>query len=233
MRWTLPILGVLTLVGVSHALAGTDGRSGTSKVYAVTVDQIIPAITNAFESDRYHDMLFVPSHEQWDQAAHRWSRRPATNEWGLNTGHLPVAVIARGQKTVPYYAHFEITASPLGTNSCKVSVVTISATIPDGKEIGIHGGWAVHMKHIPPVFEEETNVLLRIEKQLLAMQAGDRKPLPATPDTKDAAEYPMRQLMEFNPEAKTNLLPVIRAMTNAVPPAQRVPRGVDSAGQAR
>ena len=76
-------------------------------------------------------------------------------------------------------------------------------------------------------------MLLRIEKQLLSIQAGDPKPLSATPDTKDAADYPMRQLMEFNPEAKTNLLPLMRAATNNPPSPQAAPRGADPAGPGR
>ena len=40
-----------------------------------------------------------------------------------------------------------------------------------------------------------------------------------SPDTKDAADYPMKQLMELNPEAKTNLLPLMSVMTNnSAPP---------------
>jgi hypothetical protein len=184
-------------------------------VYGVTVDHILPAITNAFASASYHDMLFVPSPDHYDAPAHRWSGRPATNEWCLCTAHLPLTLVPRGKKMVAYYAEFELTVEPAGTNSCKVTVTTISASVPDGKEIGIHGGWAVHSRKVPPILTEETNVLSRIERQLHSMQGGDPEPLPATPDTKGAADYPMNQLMEFNLEAKKAVMSLIKAMTNS------------------
>ncbi len=197
------ILGLLTLLGFSRALADTESRSGTAKVYTGTVAQVISAVTNSFSSGRYHDMFLFQLPLEYDTAHDRWSNRPATNEWILDPGHLPLSVIPVGKKTAPYYARFIIKVSPAVTNSCKVTVTTILASIPNGKEIGIHGGWAVHMKDIRPVREEETNVLLRVESQLHSIQNGDTKPLPPTPDTKDAAEYPIKQVMELNHEANT------------------------------
>ncbi len=101
---------------------------------------------------------------------------PATNEWILDTYNLPVTSIVWGKTRVPYHAQFLIVADQIVTNRCRVTVTTISALIPHGREIGIHGGWAVHMKDIPPVLAEETNVLSRIETQLRSIQAGHLEP---------------------------------------------------------
>ena len=107
----------------------------------------------------------------------------------------------------------EIQAS-VASNQCQIGIKTISSWVHDGKEIGIHGGWASHPKNVAPLREAETNVLVRIASQLHSMRKGDPTPLPPTPDTKDAVEYPIKQLMELNPETKTNLLPLIGTMTN-------------------
>jgi hypothetical protein len=180
---------------------GAERADGTTKLVAAPLGQIAAAITNAFSPHHYHGMGLLPSHYQYDTAAHRWSRRPATNEWSLYTVDLPLTTIVIGKKNVPYFAEFDITVREIATNQCDITVRTISAWVHDGKEIGIHGGWAVHSKHIPPVLQEETNVLLRIEIQLHSMQMGDLMPLPPTPDSKDATEYPLKRLIEVNPEA--------------------------------
>lgn len=73
----------------------------------------------------------------------------------------------------------------------------------------------MHMKDIPPVLEEETNVLSRIETQLRSIQTGHLEPLPATPDTTEFGRQPIRVDLTLHPEAKDDLLRAIQAETNA------------------
>jgi hypothetical protein len=180
MRSAFTLFGAI--VGLCSAANAANLR-GTTEIVAATLDECSLAITNAFEDGRYHGMLFIQSDVQWDSLAKIWSKVPATNEWSLSTGELPIALIRKGNKIVRYDAQFEITASPEGTNRCKVTVLTTSAWVPGGKEPNIHGGgWVISGKDIPPVLEEETNVLSRIEKQLISMQKGNPRPLPPTAD---------------------------------------------------
>jgi hypothetical protein len=185
-RTLLPgLLSFVVCAGVTvvGALAGGSSHTGTTKMLNGSLDQCAAAITNAFDTGGYHGLLFIQSPVQWDPRAKVWSRIPATNEWSLSPGELPVNLIRKGNRMLPYDAAFEIIACPAGTNRCSVSVLTTAASIPGGKEPSIHGGgWVVSAKDIPPVLEEETNVLLRIEKQLISMQKGDPTPLPPTPD---------------------------------------------------
>jgi hypothetical protein len=44
-------------------------------------------------------------------------------------------------------------------------IKTISATIIDGQETGIHGGWANHEREVPGVIQEEENVLNAISAE--------------------------------------------------------------------
>jgi hypothetical protein len=199
----------------NHTLAAAEGKVRTSKTYTASLDQAITAITNAFSSCRYHDMGFMSDECQFDTGRSRWTKRPATNEWSLYPQELPVSVIARRKSTVPYYADFLITAEQHATNRCRITVATTSAQIPDGREIGIHGGWAVHMKDIAPILEEETNVLSRFERQLDAVQNGDFRPLLATPDTEDIPGYTMVEACEINPELGQQLLRAMQSETNA------------------
>jgi hypothetical protein len=73
-----------------------------------------------------------------------------------------------GKKTVPYFAEFDIALVQIESNYCKVTVRTTSSRVHDGKEIGIHGGWAARSKSVPPILAEESNVVARIESQLKA-----------------------------------------------------------------
>jgi hypothetical protein len=205
-----PAFAVLsTIIGAcSCTFVHAASNEATAQIYTASLDQTAAAITNAFRSSVYHNMLFMSAPLAFDTARKRWSGRPATNEWELWSALVPLASVTKGKKIVPYFAHFDIRLDPTGTNQCKATVTTISAHIQDGKEIGIHGGWAWRAKNAPPIPQEEKNVLLRIESQLDRMRNGDPTPLPPTADTNDAADYPMKQLMELSPDAKTNILPL-------------------------
>jgi hypothetical protein len=211
----LILVAAAICVSRTPALAATGKKAGTSTICAATLEQTVVAITNAFSSCRYHGMGFTSSPDHFDIAKGRWTSKPATNEWILDTYNLPVSSIAWGKTMVPYYAQLLVAAEQLLTDQCRVTVTTISASIPHGREIGIHGGWAVHMKHIPPVLEEETNVLSRIERQLRSIQAGHSEPLPATPDTTEALKHPIKVDLDLHPEAKESLPRSIQVETNA------------------
>lgn len=187
------------LVGPCLMRAHAARDSATTRDFEASVGEIVTAMTNAFASHNYHNMLLSPIPCQYDAIKRRWIDKPATNEWELYSNLLPLGVITKGGKSLPYFAHFEIRLDQETTNRCKVTVRTISSFVHNGKEIGVHGGWAWGAKNVAPVLQEETNVLARIDSQLQRIQSGDLRPLPPTPDTKDAAEYPVKRLMELNP----------------------------------
>ena len=55
----------------------------------------------------------------------------------------------------------------LDTDRTKVTVRTISSEVIDGKEIfNVHGGTANHYRTVPPVRQEEENVLMAILEEL-------------------------------------------------------------------
>jgi hypothetical protein len=124
--------------------------------------------------------------------------------------------LAKGKRVLPYFAQFDLRVQEVSSNQSRVCVTTTSAWVRDGKEIGIHGGWAWHTKAVPPIHQEETNIVLRVQAQLLLMETGDFSPLPATQDSNNTASYPTRQLMEIDPHAKKDLGPVLGVETNGV-----------------
>ena len=203
--------------GLRDGHAASEQSTGTAQCYPATLEQTITAITNAFESGRYHGALFVANHEQFDIARKRWSGIPATNQWELITDSLGGGkiLVPWNKQMLQYSAHFLIHAEQLATNQCKVTVTTISASVPLGREIGMHGGWAVHMKNIPPVMAEETNVLSRIDRQLRSIQSGHLEPLPLTSDVAEYLRQPIKIDLTLHPEAKNDLLRAIQAETNA------------------
>jgi hypothetical protein len=149
-------------------------------------------------------MLLSQSPTHYDSTKHKDTALAATNEWDLSPGFLPLTSFVRGNKTLPYFAQFNITLHEAGSNVCKISVVTVSSRVRDGKEPGVHGGWAWHNVHVSPLPSEETNVLDRIDKQLRLVRAGDTNSLPPTDDTKSVHRYMLNSLMELRPDTKTN-----------------------------
>lgn len=217
-HFTRFVLILLVAVGgLRDSRAASKQPTGTARCYAATLEQTIVAITNAFESGRYHGALFVASLEQFDIAKKRWTRIPATNQWELITDNLGGGkiLVPWNKQMLQYSAQFLIHAEQLTINQCKVIVTTIEASVPHGREIGIHGGWAVHMKNIPPVLEEETNVLSRIDAQLRSIQAGHLEPLPLTPDVAEYLGQPIKIDLTLHQGAKDDLLGAIQAETNA------------------
>jgi len=199
------------------ALADTQTNGGTARVYAATLDLAVAAITNAFSSRRYHNMAIIAEPYQYDMITQRWSKRPATNEWSLYTEMSPLTEVLWEGKMVSYFPEFDITAKQLVTNQCKITVRTISAWIPDGKEIGIHGGLSGHAKHIPPILQEETNVLSQIEMELRVLQSGaTNQPVTIRHlDTDPDWLLQWRDLGESNPQLREKLIGAIQEETNS------------------
>ena len=216
MRFMLTVLVAAILRSGAHA--EPKWPTGTTNWYAATLEQTIAAITNAFEHGHYHGMLFCPNAEQFDIAKKRWIRKPATNQWELITDGLAMGVnilVPWNKQRLPYNAQFLIHAEQVATNQCEVKVTTIRASIPHGKELGMHLTWVNHYKDIPPVLAEEANILARIEMQLQSIQAGHFEALPATADVTEYFRQPVKIDLTRDPEAKRELQHAIETETNA------------------
>ena len=101
------------------------------------------------------------------------------SNWHVTNGFVlfpllgPIASVplrGRTQVSVPYTACFNITTSSVDSSHTRVSVRTVFAKVTDGKEIGVHGGWANHERDVPPVQVEEDNVLIAVSNALLAQR---------------------------------------------------------------
>ena len=71
-----------------------------------------------------------------------------------------------GKRELCYYTYFYIMTRPLGTNQTELVVRSFGSEVLDGREPGIHGGWAGHWRRVPPVRREEENVLAEISARL-------------------------------------------------------------------
>jgi len=152
------------VIGGKPQLPLSDKR-GTARIVAAAKTQTILAITNAFAEFSYRGMALhigVESEETLPSIK-------AMNSFELRAMHEPIAKvpldIAR-TKWVPYIADFQITLKPLNSNQTKIIVQTLYSEVLDGKEPGVHTEWANHYRSVPPVRQEEENVLAAIEKAL-------------------------------------------------------------------
>jgi len=64
-----------------------------------------------------------------------------------------------------YVATFHITLNERGGNETEITVRTVSAKVLDGLALG-HGGIAASTAKVPPVRQEEENVLKAVAAQL-------------------------------------------------------------------
>jgi hypothetical protein len=206
----LPVLFTVIVITLTDLII-VSVSGATVRLYPCTVRQAATAITIAFARERYHCMLLTAVPDHYDAAAGRWRNVRATNEWDLGPDALPLTFVPKGKEVLPYFAEFDIVANQLTTNQCQILVSTISSWVTDGKEPGIHGGWAAHGRKVPPLLLEETNVLLEISKALASMQGGNTNALAPTPDTKTAMQYQMQQLKELNPNAEKDLREYLKA----------------------
>jgi hypothetical protein len=124
---------------------------GTVRIFEASEVDVNSAITNAFGSNRYNDMLLGQAIGH-DFLARSWH---PTNGFLLQPGTFS-----------SYHGYLFIGATLIASNQTKVVVRTIVAEAINGKEPGIHGGWAFHFQKIPPNLQEETNVLTEIFRYL-------------------------------------------------------------------
>jgi hypothetical protein len=161
----LCLLIAAAFAAAAHGQASAGKHNATARVLEATQAEASAAITNLFEETYYHGMLVI-------ELSSTVSEYGLTNGWEAQTSMSELTNITKGKKTLPYFAQFHITAEPVGTDRCKIAVRTLSSWVSEGKEIGIHGGWAGHAVHVPPVLQEETNILLQIARELRWIREG-------------------------------------------------------------
>lgn len=142
-----------TIAAVSCASSGAVGHPavGTARAFDASEEHVNSAITNAFGSGQYCDMLLGQAAGH-DFLARGWH---PTNGFLLQPGIFS-----------PYRAYFHIVVVPLASNLTQVTVRTIKAEAVSGREPGVHGGWAFHFKTIRPIPEEEEKVEAAIAAEL-------------------------------------------------------------------
>lgn len=205
------------LVSGAGARSAVQPDAATATVFLGPLRDVIVAITNAFASGRYHGMSILPADRHYDPVAQRWSETPATNEWHLYPVDVPLTEVKKGKKLIPYFAQFDIIARQIASNQCTVTIRTMSAWIPDGKELGLHGGWAGHSKHVPPIMEEETNLLSQIAMEMRAPGSASNAEPSHVPSWGTNLDWlrKWREFGESTPQAKDDLLRAAQAETNA------------------
>ena len=159
MRQTfLVILGLLMCVGITACTREVRGgdpavplssSNGINQVFPVPEATMLTAITNRFERG-YRGMILYPALSE-SYLVPNWH---PTNGYVLFPILGPIASVPlQGTKQVfvPYVAYFYIATFPVDSNRTKVQVRTVLAKVIDGKEVGVHGGWANHDRVVPPV----------------------------------------------------------------------------------
>ena len=147
-------------------------KKGTARFFVSNEAETIAAITNAFANYRYRGMSLYDAIGQ-DYLALDWH---PTNGFVLEpvvivSGSITnIAVGTLIKRRLPYIAYFHIVAVPNDTNGTTVTVRTVLAEVIDGREPGIHGGWANHHRKVPPIRQEEENVLAAIAKELSSIK---------------------------------------------------------------
>ena len=168
----MPIAGSsILLLGCTREVVGGNptltaaSSNGTSRVFEGTEAKMRAAITNAFDGLGYHDMLFVPIDPTVPFTVP--PGKVVTNGFELLHGLQAASTVPLDNgKSLPYDADFYITTGPGPSNQTTVTVRTIHATVRDGQETGVHGGWAIHQRSVTPVQREEDAVLAAISDQL-------------------------------------------------------------------
>jgi hypothetical protein len=138
---------------------------GTERIFAANDSEVRTAISNAFNQFKYHDLMLTdPIGSDW--LAPGW--HPTNGFLLLPTvgivGMVPTIGIL-GKRELPYVATFHITVDALAANQTRVVVRTVIAKVVDGVALG-HGGTPGNTKRVPPVRQEEENVLSAIAEQL-------------------------------------------------------------------
>ena len=174
-------------IAVSSALAGfalgcvtdvTGGKPrlplaenpGNERIFVANEIETSVAITSAFGNFRYRDtMLYEAAKSDWDYLVRGWHPTngfvlaPLLSASGSITN---ISIDRAGKKRVPYVGYFHILVAPVTTNRTIVTVRTVRSEVIDGREPSVHGGWANHYRKVPPIRQEEENVLLAIAEEL-------------------------------------------------------------------
>ncbi len=151
--------------------------SGTVRLFEATVDQTLTAITNAFSGHQYRNMILYPAASSGADFSSNRLAYCFTLEPTLSVDGAITTIPVRGARstTLPYVAYFSICCAATGNDHSKVTVRTTRSEVIDGKEPGLHGGWANHYRKVPPVQREEDNVLGAIGAALDARESGQSK----------------------------------------------------------
>lgn len=149
-----------------------------------TLEQVVSAITNALGKGAYHGTRLVDCPYDYQVQGNRRVAVPQTNAWILACETMPLTLIPRGGKMVPYMEEFNIKADAVSQESTRLSVKPAgSATWERSYSFSPHFVRVLGEKYHPPVASETTNLFHRIERQLAGVQAGRTNALPQTPDT--------------------------------------------------
>ena len=155
-----------------------------SKVVSGRLDRVALAITNSFSNGAYHGCRFFYSPCDFVQTNGQEVSLPTTNTWVLAAERMPLTLIRRGKTMVGYQEDFDIKAEPVDAARTKVSVTpAASGTMERTYELSMHLNRISGGRYIPPLASETTNVFLRIEQALAAIEDGHTEALAPTTDT--------------------------------------------------
>lgn len=131
------------------------------------------AVSNTFSDDKdgllpYRGML-LQGPAQSDFGTNRFSSNGLTLFPLM--GPITNVPLSGGQPvSVPYYATFHLTTEKMDLSHTKFCVLTLRASVDDGKEPGVHGGWANHRRDVPPVRSEEESIISAVSNALARLQ---------------------------------------------------------------
>ena len=154
------------------------GANGTSQLFSAPEPTVLTAVSNAFETGDAHPIGYRGMHLY---TASEESYLGVTNGFVLFPLLGPISSVplqGRTQISVPYIASFNITTKSLDRSHTTATVRTIYAKVIDGSDIGIHGGWANHERNVPPVKDEEEDVLKAISNALARSQSPSSRSSP-------------------------------------------------------
>ena len=156
------IIAALFVVGCTKNVSGGNPASflsssnGVERVFTTNELAMINAISNAFPFTDYRGMMLTPAPD----SAYLVEGWHPTNGFVLFPLMGPITnILLNTGSVVPYRPSFYISLSSSQSKQTRIIVNTIKATIVDGQETGIHGGWANHEREVPGVIQEEQNVL--------------------------------------------------------------------------
>jgi len=140
----------------ANPLSSLPSSNGVERLFKANEAQLNQVISNCFPDGKYRGMVLDPATNR-AYLAKGWA---PSNGFALFPLTGPITNIPlEGGNSAPYRPVFYISLLPQNHDETRVKVQTILATIVDGQEMGIHGGWANHQREITPVRNEEQNVL--------------------------------------------------------------------------